>query len=190
MSDDPFPMVDTGRIERGGWTLEERTIERVFSLASVHVDGHTLLYEQPDLRRRVRETAEDGDLPWRFFFATRLVFDPPLAGIGPMAVLPVVLSSARREFVADLEERGFDGIDRGTTQHGRTDSGDRIRLTKYTARFETADLDAEIEAWFGVWVRRDEFRAAGGAYPVSGLPVDLDPGGYREELLDLLRSVE
>lgn len=191
MSDDAFPTVDTDRLETAGWVLAERTEDTLFSLASVRVDGRTLLYEHPDLRRRLRETSEEGDLPWRFFFATRLTFTPPLApGIGPMSVFPMVLSESRREFVADLEGRGFEAVERGRTQRIRTDSGDRVRLTKYTARFEAGGIDARVEAWFGVWISSGEFRVTGGAYPVSGLPVDLDPTAYREELLALLRSVE
>lgn len=191
MTDDPFPTVDIDRLETPGWVLDERTEDTLFSLASVRVEGWTLLYEQPDLRRRVRDIDEEGDLPWRFFFASRLTFTPPLApGIGPLSVFPTVRTESRREFVSDLEERGFEAVERGRTQRVRTDSGDRVRLTKYTARFEAGELDASIEAWFGVWVHSGEFRVAGGAYPVSGLPLDLEPSTYRAELLDLLRSVE
>ncbi|MEM4782590.1 MAG: hypothetical protein QXG03_13650 [Halalkalicoccus sp.] len=192
MPDEPFPRVASPRLDDGGWILEERTSERVFSLPTVSVEGHTLLYEQPDLRERVGALVADADLPWRFFFATRLTFSPPLApGIGPMSVFPSVLAESRREFVADLRARGFESVERGRAQRMRTDSGDRARLTKYAARFRTDDLDAAVEAWFGVWVHDGEFRVAGGAYPVAGLPdTDLDPPTYREELLDLLRSVE
>lgn len=191
MVDDAFPMVNTEKLETAGWVLDERTEDILFSLASVRVEGRTVLYEQPALRHRIRETNVEGDLPWRFFFATRLTFTPPLApGIGPMSVFPMVLSESRREFVAALEDRGFDAVERGRTQRIRTDSGDRVRLTKYTARFEAGELDATVEAWFGVWTSSGEFRVAGGAYPASGLPVDLDSTAYREELLALLRSVE
>ena len=192
MADDPFPTIATERLDTGGWVLSERTSEQVFSLSAIRVEGHTLLYEQPALRERLRETIEEGDLPWRFFFATRLTFVPSLAtGIGPMSVFPMVLAESRREFVTDLKERGFEGIDRGRTQPIRTDSGGRVRLTKYTARFQTVDLDTEIEAWFGVWIDKGEFRVAGGSYPVTGVPdIDLAPSSYRDELLALLRSVE
>ncbi|KYH27491.1 hypothetical protein HAPAU_01590 [Halalkalicoccus paucihalophilus] len=189
MAGDPFPTVASECLDE--WTLDERTSETVFSLSGLDVEGHTALYERTDIRRAVRE-ATDGalDQPWRFFFATRLTFDPPLAGVGPLAVFPMVLSNARREFVDDLERQGFEAVERGRTQRVRADSGDRIRLTKYAAGFETREVDAGIEAWFGVWIHGGEFRIAGGAYPTSGLPVDLDPPAYREELLDLIRSVE
>lgn len=192
MAEDSFPMVAAERLSTDGWVLNERTSELVFSLSAVRVEGHTSLYEQPDLRERIRKTRPEGDLPWRFFFATRLSFSPPLApGIGPMSVFPTVLAEARREFVSDLEARGFEEITRGRTQRTRTDAGNRIRLTKYTARFQTIDLDADIEAWFGVWIHKGEFRVVGGGYPVGGISeLDLDPSAYRDELLTLLRRVE
>ncbi|ADJ15976.1 hypothetical protein [Halalkalicoccus jeotgali] len=189
MAGDPFPTVASELLDE--WTLDGRTTETVFSMSGLDVEGHTALYERADLRGPVRDATDGGlDQPWRFFFATRLTFDPPLMGIGPMAVFPMVLSNARRAFVADLEARGFEAVERGRTQRVRTDSGDRVRLTKYTARFAAGGVDAGIEAWFGVWTHSGEFRVAGGAYPVSGLPIDLDPVAYRAELLAILRSVE
>lgn len=191
MSSVPFPTVDSARLDAGGWILKERTSETLFSLSAVRVEGHTLLYEQPEIRERVGESAE-ADLPWRFFFATRLTFDPPLAaGIGPRSVFPIVHSKARREFVADLEERGFEDVERERTRKIRPKSGDRGRLTEYTGRFVAGDVRAGIEAWFGVWIHEGEFILVGGSYPVSGLSTaDLDPSTYREELLALLRNVE
>ncbi len=191
MTDEPFPTVDSARLDTAGWILKERTSETLFSLSAVRVEGHTLLYEQPEIREQVGESVE-ADLPWRFFFATRLAFDPPLSpGIGPLGVFPIVHSKARREFVADLRDRGFEGVKRGGTRRIRPKSGDRGRLTEYTAQFTAGDHVTEIEAWFGVWIREGEFRLAGGSYPTSGLPgIDLDPSAYREELLTLLRNVE
>jgi hypothetical protein len=194
MADDPFPDLPEDRLSADGWRLEERTVETVFSLPGLRVEGRTLLYEQPDLRERVRG-ATDGrvDQPWRFVFATRLVFSPPLApGIGPLSLFPTVHSEACRAFVADLRERGFDSIRRGRAQRMRTDSGDRARLTKYTAGFETEAVAASLEAWFAVWIHEGEYRLAGGAYPVDGLSAvgtDVAPARYREELLALLRDV-
>lgn len=191
MSDDPLPTVPADRLDAGGWMLDEHTTETVFSLPTTRIEGHTALYQQPEIRDRIREQFAC-DLPWRFFFATRLTFNPPLSpGIGPLSLFPTVLASARKEFVADLRDRGFEDIDRGRTQRARTESGDRLRLTKYTARFEASEIVAGIEAWFGVWIHDGEFRLAGGAYPTSGLSgVDLDPSNYRAELLGLIRAVE
>ena len=61
-------MVAAERLSTDGWVLNERTSELVFSLSAVRVEGHTSLYEQPDLRERIRKTRPEGDLPWRFFY--------------------------------------------------------------------------------------------------------------------------
>ncbi|EMA38634.1 hypothetical protein [Halococcus hamelinensis] len=201
---DETPDLPTERLEAGGWAHAETTTETLFGLSTIRVVGTTVLYEDGELRARLRE-ATDGDLdaPWRFFFATQLDFRPPLApGIGPAAILPTVTMEARRTFTSDLRDRGFRNVDRGRTQRTRTRSGERLRLTKYTARYavewkERYDLD--IEGWIGVWVRRGTFRLAGGAYPTRGFDELLaavdeeaptDPREYRGDLLDLVRAVE
>ena len=205
MSDrDGTPDPPTERLDAGGWERTETTTETLFSLPTMQVTGETMLYEDTDLRRRVRAATDgDLDLPWRFFFATRLTFRPPLApGIGSAALLPTVTMEARRTFAGDLRERGFRNVDRGRTQRARTRSGERLRLTKYTARYAVAwgdGFDVDIEGWLGVWVRKGTFRLAGGAYPTRGFAELLtavgedapsDPREYRGDLLDLIRAVE
>lgn len=191
MPDDPFPEVPADRLSRGDWRLLKRTSETPFSMPTIRVEGHTLLYEQPALREAVRAAFEDGDLPWRFFFATRLSFVPPLvSAVGPLSPFPAVLAEARRAFRRELRERGFEDVERGRVRRIRTDAGERARLTKYAARFETGGVSAVVEAWLAVWIHEGEFRLAGGAYPASGLgSVALDPSSYREELIALIRGV-
>lgn len=190
MSDDPFPDVPTDRLSTGGWTRVERTSETLFSIPAIRVEGHTLLYEQPDLREAVRTESEEVDLPWRFFFATRLSFTPSPTGFGRSSLFPVVLAAARREFASDLRERGFEAVEHGPTRRLHTDDGGRARLTGYDARFDAGAMGTDVAAWLAVWVHEGEFRIAGGAYPTNGLgPVSLDPDRYREELLALIRGV-
>ena len=200
-----MPSVPDERLAEGGWKLTEETSETLFRLATVRVEGHTLVYEDAD-RRAAIEAASDGELdgPWRFFFATRLAFRPPLApGVGPAMIRPTVTTEARRTFVADLEDRGFHSIDRRRTERMRTDGGDRARLTNYTARYvvESSVYDSElaIEAWLAVWIRDGTFRIAGGAYPTRGfddllaaldIEQEVDPTADREELLELVQAVE
>jgi hypothetical protein len=200
-----MPSVPDERLAEGGWKLTEETSETLFRLATVRVEGHTLVYEDAD-RRAAIEAASDGELdgPWRFFFATRLAFRPPLApGVGPAMIRPTVTTEARRTFVADLEDRGFHSIDRRRTERMRTDGGDRARLTNYTARYvvESSVYDSElaIEAWLAVWIRDGAFRIAGGAYPTRGfddllaaldIEQEVDPTADREELLELVQAVE
>lgn len=200
-----MPSVPDERLAEGGWKLTEETSETLFRLATVRVEGHTLVYEDAD-RCAAIEAASDGELegPWRFFFATRLAFRPPLApGVGPAMIRPTVTTEARRTFVADLEDRGFHSIDRRRTERMRTDGGDRARLTNYTARYvvESSVYDSElaIEAWLAVWIRDGAFRIAGGAYPTRGfddllaaldIEQEVDPTADREELLELVQAVE
>lgn len=190
MSDDPYPGVPTERLN-DGWRLAERTNETLFSLPAISVEGYTLVYERPDLREAVRAQFEESDLPWRFFFATRLSFRPSLpAGIGALSLFPTVLGAARREFAADLRERGFEAVERGRGRRLHVDAGERARLIPYGARFDAGTFEAEIAAWLAVWVREGEFWIAGGAYPTSGLgSVALEPDRYREELFALIRGV-
>lgn len=190
MSDDPYPGVPTERLN-DGWRLAERTNGTLFSLPALSVEGHTLVYERPDLREAVRAEFEEIDLPWRFFFATRLSFRPSLPpGIGAFSLLPTVLGAARREFAADLRERGFEAVERGRNRRIHVEADERARLIPYEARFDVGTFEAGITAWLAVWDRGGEFRIAGGAYPTSGLgSVSLEPDRYREELFALIRGV-
>lgn len=190
-----------------GWRLKEESTDVVFDLATVRVLGATRLYEDAELRRAVRETTDGAlDQPWRFLFATQLSFEPPLTpGVGPAALYPTVVSSARRQFASDLRERGFQRVERGRGERMRTNNGARARLTRYEATFPLADVldgDADlppdaavaVEGWLSVWLADGQFRLAGGAYPTDGLDavapgVADDPGTYRNELLSVLRSV-
>jgi len=162
-----------------------------------------LLADEDDGDRLV-ETDGRGDY-WRFVFATALTFSPPLTpGIGPASMRPTVMAEARRSFKRDLESRGFQAVDRGPSQRVRTESGDRASLVKYTASYPFEDAPTEeldIEGWLAVWSTGGSFRVAGGAYPTRGLEElltdldgderpDTDPNDYRDELLDLIRSVE
>jgi hypothetical protein len=216
-----YPSVPHDRLTDASWKLQSRSDATVFQVAAVTVRAHTLVYGDSRLRRAVEsagleraasDTAADADRLvetgsadlWRFFFATALSFRPPLpAGIGPASLRSTVTRRARRSFRADLEARGFEGIEEGGSQRIRTDSGDRARLRKLTA---TLPLEAdhpdglETEGWLAVWVTDGSFRLAGGAYPVDGLTAALDsppaserervrPEQFRDELLELIRAV-
>lgn len=199
------PPVPDQRLAAGGWELAEETTETLFRLATVRVEGHTLLYEDATLRDALAATTHH-EGPWRFFFATALAFEPSLApGIGTALLVPTVTVEARRAFVADLEDRGFRAVERERTDRTRADSGDRVRLARYTAERDLGEVGGErraltIEAWLGVWVHDGTFRIAGGAYPVGGLDALLadageersapSPRASREELLDLIAAVE
>ncbi len=210
-----YPTVPHERLREDGWELRSRTEETVFRVPGAAVVGYTVFYEDTRLGEAVEFPAQpeasdrlvgtDESSPWRFFFATRLAFRPPLApGIGPATLRPTVASQAKRTFIEDLEARGFERVESGRTQRMRTDSGDRARLRKFTAELVLEGYGGRptlgVEGWLAVWVTGGAFRIAGGAYPVSGLselleavPADADlsadTGGFREELLGLIRAV-
>jgi hypothetical protein len=203
VSDDAaFPTVPEQDLADGGWELVDESVETVFKLPTARVDGATALYD--DVRTREAATTATGvDRQWRFFFATRLTFSPPLSpGIGPAMILPTVRSEAQSAFADELRDRGFEDVDRGRNERIRVGTGDRARLRNYTASLELTDVDAtlSIEGWVAVW-HGDGFRIAAGAYPdrpvAEVLDVDSPPAplkrssqDYREELLGLIRAVE
>lgn len=206
-----MPSVPEERLAES-WALAEESSETRFELPTMRVVGHTRLYEDAELREAVRE--ETGiDRRWRFFFATRLEFEPPLApGIGPAMLYGSVSTEAKRAFTVDLEERGFEDVSRGHGERVRTETGDRAALTRYGARYRLdlgkgeRDEDEHangtrtlpVTGWLAIWIHRGEFRLAGGAYPDRSLAGVLDVADdrletgsttYRDELLDLVRAV-
>jgi len=198
-----LPQVPAALLE--GWAETDRTSETVFELATASITGHTVVYEDTDLRATVRDATDgDYDRMWRFFFATRLTFSPSLPpGVGPMAVFSTVASRASDQFADDLRERGFRDIAQGHRERVRVETGDRARLRTYNATLdieapdaETIDLD--VAGFLAVWTTNGQFRLAGGAYPstpiedvlgVEADSVDTDPGQFREDLLALIRHV-
>jgi hypothetical protein len=206
MADDAardVPQVPTDRLD--GWTRTDRSSEIVFELATASIEGHTVVYEDSDLRAAVRDATDgDYDRMWRFFFTTRLTFSPPLPpGIGPMAVFSTVASEASSQFVEDLEERGFREIREGRRERIRVASSDRARLRSYNGILgvETPDggtVDLDVAGFLAVWTTDGEFRLAGGAYPTTAIErvlgtdlegVETDPNTFREDLLGLIRHV-
>jgi len=217
---DAFPEIDSERFGDGDWEQQARTESTVFQMPTASVVGHTVLYDDATLRTALGEADSylqggdasgdrlidtgDGGGFWRFFFATALSFRPPLTpGIGTASMRPTVVSEARRSFEDDMRARGFEDVDRGRSQRARTYGGDRMSLNKLTARHPLADGATgalDVEGWLGVWSTGGSFRIAGGCYPTGGLdtllktvdgePPEVDPSGYRDELLALIRSVQ
>lgn len=202
MSDAAFPTVPDDDLADGGWELIDESVETVFKLPTAKVDGATELYD--DVRTRdAAEAATGVDQQWRFFFATRLTFKPPLSpGIGPAMILPTVRSEAQSAFADELRDRGFTAVDRDRTERIRVGTGDRARIRRYTASLALDAVDAtlSIEGWVAVW-NGDGFRIVAGAYPdrpvadVLGIdsPADVltrPSRDYRDELLGLIRAVE
>ena len=196
MAAPPAPSVPP--LDERGWELTDEREEVRFELPTMRVLANTVVYDDADLRDRVR-AATDVDTSWRFFFATRLGFEPPLPPLtGTASVYGSVRREARTAFVADLEQRGIDGVERGRTERMRTETRDRVSLTRYRGT-RRVDLDGEtvdvpVAGVLGVWTHDGSFRLAGGGYPsqslatlVSSAP-ETDPTAHRDELLALVRE--
>jgi hypothetical protein len=196
MSSPPAPSVPS--LTEQGWERTDEREEVRFELPTMRVLAHTLVYEDTGLRARVA-AATGVDHTWRFFFATRLGFDPPLPPLtGNASVYGTVRSEARDAFVDDLRGRGVDRIERGRTERARTETRDRVSLTRYRGRYrlETGGdpVEVPVAGLLGVWTHGGDFRLAGGWYPDQSLAATLDgapetdPNAFRDELLDLVRG--
>lgn len=186
-------------IDERGWERTDEREEVRFELPTMRVLAHTLVYEDAELRARVREVT-GVDHTWRFFFATRLAFDPPLPPLtGNASVYGSVRSEARDAFVDDLRDRGITRIDRGRTERTRTETGDRVSLTSYRGTYRLksdgeSPVDVPVAGVLGVWTHDGDFRLAGGCYPDQSLSVTLSgapetaPNAFRTELVDLVRG--
>ena len=203
-ADDDVPPPRVPREYVDGWEPVERSVERLFGVEGADVRGHTVVYEDRQLRRAVRE-ATDGDVDqlWRFCFATRLAFRPPLApGVAPL-ILPSVRRHATRAFCDDLRERGVETVETGRRERVRTDDRRRRRIRQVTGTVTTAAGTVTIEGWICVFHDEDIYMA-GGAYPRSSLaealaldetaetdghPLQRDPAADRDHLLDFVTAV-
>jgi hypothetical protein len=198
MADPAYPDLDA---DLEGWTITGESVETLFRLPAVRVRGATRRYEDERTREAVRE-ATDGEVDhqWQFVAATRMAFVPPLPpGTLPSMILPMVRREAREAFADRLSERGLVDIEERGTERVRIATGSRARLTRYRARDPVGGADVPVTGWVGVWHDGDFFVVTGG-HPDARLTevLDLDVsepvldrrrGEYREEFVDMLRSV-
>jgi hypothetical protein len=189
--DDPFPTVPRRRLDAGGWEQTDRREAVRFQLPTLTVREHTLVYEDAALPER---TGLDQSL--RFFFASRLTFDPPLPPFtGPASMASTVSREARRGFAEELRSRGVADLGTGRRERFRVATGDRARLFPYRGRVQHAATDGlDVAASLAVWTHDRTFYLAGGGYPEqlpgrSGDGDEASTTAFRTELLDLVREV-
>ena len=199
MSHSP-PDVPQDRLREEGWDRIEDTTDTLAALPGVTVRGHTVVYGDERLRAAVADATDPPvDQPWRFFFATRLWFEPPPPrGIGATMFASIVRSRARSGFADRLRERGYESVERTREKTVRIATGERATLTRFTGRdlIDTGDRTraVPVEGWVGVW-HHDDFFVAGGAYPAQSLSdaleldIETDPERHRSELFSLVRAV-
>lgn len=180
------PQVTAEGIEE--WECVEASIDTLFSLPVVAVEGYTLVYEDAALRERLRRAA--GEDVTRFFFATQLAFEPALSSRVEALLQQTVTSAARGAFADRLEDRGLADVEYGGRRRVTVGSGASASATAYTGSYECDGAQLPIEGLLAVW--RDEgFTIAGGAHPVGdgGLDVGVEPERYESELLELIGGV-
>ncbi|SDM71450.1 hypothetical protein SAMN04487949_2378 [Halogranum gelatinilyticum] len=195
-----LPAVASDRID--GWRLVDERVETPFDVRLVTVTAATAVYEDPELATAVRDaTGSDG--PGRFFLTSHVSLkpQPPVSG----TLRKLVTDRASRSFADQLRERGFTRVER-TDERAFSVAGADARLVAYDGQCPVGDLTVDVQGWLAVWETDGDFFLAGGAYPtgVSGgrrdggdaaqeveeLQKRLEPGRFREELFELVRSVQ
>lgn len=195
------PSVPADRL--AGWVETDRSVETAFDAKLVSVRAHTVVYDDRDLRERVRE-ATDIDHQWRFFLAARLRLEPRTEPSGPLTRL--VADRARSGFRDRLADRGFQQLRRTeTTRRERDGTTTReatyeavlpLDATQWTRRATdplggdgppgaddttpTGDgpsderVTLRTRAQLAVWPGDAEYLLAGGGYP-TGVRTGADP---------------
>ena len=179
----PPPDVDVPE----SWRLvsEETTVP--FDVRVVTITAATRIYEDVDLRARLAAVTGT-ETTWRFVFASRLRIRPAQRPSRPLTRL--VSDRASSSFLDVLEARGFCDISRADTHRFRVGDSD-VDATRYRARVSLPDRDLPVEAYFAAWPSGETFLLGGGAYPLSlPGPEAFDPERGREELFEMIRSIE
>ncbi|WP_311173749.1 hypothetical protein [Halobellus ordinarius] len=169
-----------------GWRLVSEEVTTPFDARLVTAKAHTRLYEDVDLRERLRE-ATGTETTWRFVFASRLRISPKAPG--SPALTRLVSDRASGTFLDVLESRGFSEIARADTHRFAVGDVD-VDATRYRAEVAVGGENLPVEAYFAAWPAGAEYLLGGGAYPLS-LPGNetFDPEQGREELFEMLRSM-
>lgn len=175
----------------GGWeqTGTERGIvfERTYEGATVTASASTRLFENTGLAAEVKEkTLGEVEGQLASFFATRVTFDPNVAGL-PASVAEDELverteTSAKETFRSRLEGAGLSEVE--VTGEGTfdVDTGESARRTDFRAAFPFDDISfplreghtatveggaVDVAGTLAVWEHDDAVLVAGGAYPAT-----------------------
>ncbi|GAA0661913.1 hypothetical protein ACFQDG_03960 [Natronoarchaeum mannanilyticum] len=180
------PQVTAEGIEE--WECVEASVDTLFDLPVVAVEGYTLVYEDAALREQLRRAT--GEDVTRFFFATQLAFEPALSPRVEALLHRTVASAAQGAFADRLEDRGLTDIQRAGRRKITLGDHRRASAVAFTADYEVEGATLPIEGLIAVW-RDDGFTIAGGAHPVGdgGLGVEIEAERYEDELVELIGGV-
>jgi hypothetical protein len=200
--DVPRPTVPSERL--AGWEEIDATVEEAFSTPVVTVYTHTVVYEEATERARIHD--ETGvNLPWRFFFSSRIRLDPQKR---PSKLLtPLVRRKAAAGFTERLATRGFEQVSERRREEAPIGDADGLRVEyRGVIRHEVdteagspAVLTLPVAAMLGVWAADDDYHVAGGGYPAGhpdsgpaaitdAVSEHIDPTAAKETLETLIDS--
>lgn len=185
MSAPPPPTIPSDLLH--GWEQTDTEISRLFDLGIAHVDGHTVVYEDEQLRATIEAKTGTTDLS-RLFFATRIQFVPSLPPGASQLIKPRVVREVTTAVADRFREVGFTNISTGDQKRLKTDSGSQATLIPYDAAYEWSYATVPVKGFAGVW-SNNGFRIAGGAYPTAIEDIDVDVQAYQTELLELIAAV-
>jgi hypothetical protein len=171
------------------WRLVSEELTSPFDVRVIRIEAHTQIYEDVELRERLEAAAGvERGTTWRFVFASRLRISPATP---PSAALTRLLEDrATSKFVDVLEERGFSDVDRVDTHRLDVDHTE-VAATRFRAQVRVDRRDRPVEAYFAAWPAGEEYLLGGGAYPLTvPEPATFDPESAREELFEMLRTIE
>lgn len=204
----PAPTVPETLLE--GWQRIEDREHEPFRAGPISVRAHTVVYEDAERRRRLREAIGPGaDTTWRFYFVSRVWLVPRMSTSSILT--RIVASNATSAFERELRDRGFRSVKRTGRRTLEVD-GRPCRTTLFDAVVPLSDLGADVvaRATLAVVPADSEYLLAGGAYPTAVLQGDeandddepngegddaasvlgryLQPDADREELVRLIRA--
>lgn len=199
----PAPDVPTEKLQENGWKQIEQAQETVFESSfggvEMSVTGHTVVYENRELRREIAEkTVGEVDFTPSSFFATRLEFSTPISALPDTqrsALEAETDRSARTEFEERLRDLGLVDVEAGETDELVVETGEVADRIRYGATYEVEEFSVPIggeeltlapdpfavAGQLALWEHSDAMMVTGGGYPAENFAQTL-----RESVTDAI----
>lgn len=185
----PRPPIPDERLD--GWAETEATVEEAFSTPIVTVHTHTVVYEETEEREAIQQKTGI-DLPWRFFFSSRIRLEPQRS---PSKLLTsLIRRKAVEGFTNRLADRGFEQLSERTREEAAIGDADGLRvahrgvlrhdIAERTERDATDMLTLPVAAMLAVWAADGDYHVAGGGYPADR--PDSGPGDCVDTVAEII----